>query len=77
MSGIQRLSDRQTDHGIAEELETFVVAGRGIAVLVVPARMDECLLKQPKVADRQSDPRGEGLGRTHAVEVLAGACQDL
>ena len=65
MTGVQRLGDGQVDHGVTEELEAFVVAGRGVAVLVMPAGVDERLLEQVEVADREADPSREGLGGTH------------
>ena len=67
VAGVQRLGDGQVDDGVTEELEAFVVAARGVPVLVEPARMDERLLEQVQVPDRQADPRREGLGGTHAV----------
>ena len=41
------------------------MAGRGVAVLVMPAGVDEGLLEQVEVADREADPSREGLGGTH------------
>ena len=69
VAGVERLGDGQVDDGVTEELEAFVVAARGIAVLVVPARVDERLLEQVEVPDREPDPRREGLGGSHAAVV--------
>ena len=85
VTGIQRLGDGQVDDGVTEELEAFVVAGHDVGVLVVPARVDECLLEQVEVPDREPDPRGEGLGWTHdargpgrrASEGLGGVLVDV
>ena len=63
MTGVQRLGDGQVDHGVTEELEAFVVAGRGVTVLVVPAGVDERLLEQVEVADRKAEPSPRGLRR--------------
>ena len=38
---------------------------RDVGVLVVPARMDECLFEEIEVVDREAEPRREGLGGTH------------
>ena len=69
MAGVQRLGDGQVDHGVTEELEALVVAERGVAVLVVPARVDERLLEQVEVADREAESVAAkaSAGRTIAV----------
>ena len=41
------------------------MAQRDVGVLVLPARMDERLLEEVEVPDRQPEPRRERLGRTH------------
>jgi hypothetical protein len=63
------MRDGQIDHGVTQELETFVVAEDGVTVLVVPARVDQGLLQQVEVADRESDPSRECLGWTHDAVV--------
>ena len=65
MARVERLGDGQVDDGVAEELEALVVAGGGVGVLVLPAGVDERLLEQVEVADREPEPRREGLGGTH------------
>jgi hypothetical protein len=40
---IEGLRDREVDDHVAEELEALVVAASGVAVLVQPAAVDECL----------------------------------
>ena len=65
MTGVQRFGDGQVDHGVTEEFEAFVVAGRGVTVFVMPAGVDQCLLEQVEVADREADPSRERLGGTH------------
>ena len=73
MARVERLGDGQVDDGVAEELEALVVAARRVAVLVEPAGVDERLLEQVQVADREAEPRREGLGGAHdAVADRAG-----
>jgi hypothetical protein len=43
------------------------VADRRVAMFVMPARVDEGLLQEVEVADRQPDPRREGLAGTHGA----------
>jgi len=69
MARVKRLGDRQVHHGVTKELEAFVVAERGVTMLVMPARMDEGLLEQVKVSNRKADPCREGLGWTHDAVV--------
>ncbi len=65
MPSVERVGDREVDHGVTEELETFVVAEGDVRMLVLPARMDECLLEESEVPDREPDPQRERLGGTH------------
>ena len=51
---VERLGDGQADDGVPEELQALVVAPGGIRVLVEPAAVDEGLLEQVPVADRQA-----------------------
>jgi hypothetical protein len=73
MAGEQLVGDGQADDRVAEELEAFVVSARDVGVLVMPARMDERLFEEIEVADRESDPRREGVGWTHQPGGPAGA----
>ena len=77
MADIEGLRDGQVDHAVAEELEAFVVADRRVAMLVVPARVDEGLLQQVEVADREPDPRREGLAGTHGDVVRSAPSERL
>ena len=65
MTGVERLGDGEVDHGVSEELEPFVVAGRGLTMFVMPTGMDERLIEQVQIPDREPDPCGEGLGGSH------------
>ena len=49
------------------------MAGGGVGVLVVPAGVDERLLEQAEVADREAEPGREGLGGTHGPDGPADA----
>ena len=54
MARVQRLGDGEVHDGVTEELEAFVVAARGVGVLVQPAGVDESLLEQVQVADAEA-----------------------
>ena len=61
------LGDGQVDHGITQEFEPLVVTPDAVRVLVVPARMDQCLLEQFEVADGKTEPGGERFGGSHDI----------
>ena len=63
MSGVEGLGDREVDHRVAEVLEALVVAAGTVAMLVVPARVDERLLEQVQVADGDAETFREALLR--------------
>ena len=65
MAGEEGLRDGQVHDDVTEELEAFVVAAGGVGMLMQPARMDERLVEQVQVLDRQAEVRGDGRTRAH------------
>ena len=65
MPRVQGLGDGEVHDGIAQELESLVVPAGGLGMLVEPTGMDECLLQQVKVPDREAEPLRDGLSPSH------------
>ena len=62
---VEGLGHAQADDGVTQELEPLVVAADSVRVLVEPAGMDEGLLEQVQVADRETQALGDRLTRAH------------
>src|SRR5207237_5024633 len=52
--------DGEADDGVAEELQPLVVSARGLRMLVEVAAVDERLLEQVEVANREPEALREG-----------------
>jgi hypothetical protein len=59
------LGDGQADDDVAEELEPLVVAAGLVRVLVEPAAVDERLLDEAEIPDREAEAFGDGGCGTH------------
>ena len=67
VSRVQGAGDGQVHDRVPEVLEALVVTGRLVGMLVQPARMDERLLEQVEVADREAQTVGDGLSGSHVA----------
>jgi hypothetical protein len=65
---VELLGDGQADHGVAEELEAFVVAGRFAGMLVQPRGVRQGLGDELAIPDREVQALDEGVDPIHGAD---------